>query len=55
MDPDPLALEPERMREMGYAVIDMLVARIRQRGWNVERIGSLRTLTQPIPARTASR
>jgi len=28
MDPDPLALEPERMREMGYAVIDMLVARI---------------------------
>jgi aromatic-L-amino-acid/L-tryptophan decarboxylase len=28
MDPDPLALEPERMREMGYAVVDMLVARI---------------------------
>src|SRR6187200_3211508 len=28
MDQDPLALEPERMREMGYAVVDMLVARI---------------------------
>jgi aromatic-L-amino-acid decarboxylase len=28
MDPDPLALDPERMREMGYAVVDMLVARI---------------------------
>ncbi len=28
MDPDPLALDPEAMREMGYAVVDMLVARI---------------------------
>ena len=28
MDRDPLALSPERMREMGYAVVDMLVARI---------------------------
>jgi len=28
MDPDPLALPPDRMREMGYAVVDMLVARI---------------------------
>jgi glutamate/tyrosine decarboxylase-like PLP-dependent enzyme len=28
MDPDPLALDRERMREMGYAVVDMLVARI---------------------------
>ena len=28
MDADPLALSPERMREMGYAVVDMLVARI---------------------------
>jgi hypothetical protein len=34
---------------------DMLVSRIRQRGWTVDRVGSLRTLTQPIPARTASR
>jgi hypothetical protein len=34
---------------------DMVVARIRERGWNVDRIGSLRNLTQPIPARTASR
>jgi hypothetical protein len=34
---------------------DMLVARIRERGWNVDRIGSLRTLTQQVPARTASR
>ena len=34
---------------------DMVVAHIRQRGWNVDRIGSLRTLTQPIPTRTASR
>jgi hypothetical protein len=36
-------------------LFDMVVAHIRQRGWNVDRIGSLRTLTQPIPARTASR
>jgi hypothetical protein len=36
-------------------VFDMVVARIRERGWTVDRIGSLRTLTQPIPARTASR
>jgi aromatic-L-amino-acid/L-tryptophan decarboxylase len=28
MDPDPLALDPEAMREMGYAVVDMLVARM---------------------------
>ena len=28
MDADPLALSPERMREMGYAVVDMLVARM---------------------------
>jgi aromatic-L-amino-acid/L-tryptophan decarboxylase len=28
MDRDPLALSPEQMREMGYAVVDMLVARI---------------------------
>jgi hypothetical protein len=34
---------------------DLIVARIRERGWNVDRIGSQRTLTQPIPARTASR
>jgi len=34
---------------------DLLVARIRERGWSVDRIGSVRTLTQPIPARTASR
>jgi len=34
---------------------DMLVGRIRQRDWNVDRVGSLRSLTQPIPARTASR
>ena len=34
---------------------DLLVARIRQNGWTVDRIGSARSLTQPIPARTASR
>jgi hypothetical protein len=34
---------------------DLLVARIRSRGWNVERIGSLRSLVQTIPARTALR
>lgn len=34
---------------------DLLVSRIRQRGWTVDRVGSLRTMTQPIPARTASR
>jgi len=34
---------------------DMLVSRIRERGWPVDRVGSLRTLAQPIPARTASR
>lgn len=28
MDQDPLALDPDRMREMGYAVVDMLVSRI---------------------------
>jgi glutamate/tyrosine decarboxylase-like PLP-dependent enzyme len=28
MDPDPLALAPDAMREMGYAVVDMLVARM---------------------------
>jgi hypothetical protein len=36
-------------------VFDLVVARIRDRGWTVDRIGSLRTLTQPVPARTASR
>ena len=34
---------------------DLLVARVRDRGWDVERVGSLRSLTQPFPARTASR
>ena len=34
---------------------DMIVARIRDRGWSADRIGSVRSLTQPIPARTASR
>jgi len=34
---------------------DMVVARIRERGWAVDRIGSVRSLIQPIPARTASR
>jgi hypothetical protein len=34
---------------------DMVVARIRERGWAVDRIGSIRSLIQPIPARTASR
>ena len=34
---------------------DMVVARIRDRGWAVDRIGSIRSLVQPIPARTASR
>jgi hypothetical protein len=35
--------------------VDMLVARIRERGWPVDRIGSLRAVVQPLPARTASR
>ncbi len=35
--------------------LDMVVARIRERGWAADRIGSVRSLTQPIPARTASR
>jgi len=34
---------------------DLVVARIRERGWAVDRIGSIRSLAQPIPARTASR
>jgi hypothetical protein len=34
---------------------DLLVQRIRTRGWDVERIGSLRSLTQPVPTRTAAR
>jgi hypothetical protein len=35
--------------------MDLLVARIRERGWTVDRIGSGRTLTQPTPGRTALR
>lgn len=35
--------------------MDVLVARIRERGWTVDRIGSVRSLTQPAPGRTASR
>jgi hypothetical protein len=35
--------------------LDLLVSRIRERGWQVDRIGSIRSLTQPIPARAASR
>jgi hypothetical protein len=35
--------------------VDLLVARIRERGWAVERIGSVRGVVQPLPARTASR
>ena len=34
---------------------DLLVDRIRQRGWNVDRVGSLRGMVQPLPPRTASR
>ena len=34
---------------------DMLVQRVRDRGWAVDRVGTLRSLTQPLPARTASR
>jgi hypothetical protein len=34
---------------------DLLVSRIRERGWTADRIGSVRTLAQPIPGRTASR
>ena len=34
---------------------DLVVARIRERGWAVDRVGSIRSLIQPIPARTASR
>jgi glutamate/tyrosine decarboxylase-like PLP-dependent enzyme len=28
MQPDPLALDPETMRDMGYAVVDMLIERV---------------------------
>jgi hypothetical protein len=34
---------------------DLVVSRIRERGWAADRIGSVRSLAQPIPARTASR
>jgi hypothetical protein len=34
---------------------DLLVQRIRDRGWAVDRVGTLRSMTQPLPARTASR
>ena len=34
---------------------DLIVARIRERGWAADRIGSVRSLTQALPARTASR
>jgi hypothetical protein len=36
--------------------LDLLMNRVRERGWQVDRIGSIRTLTQPVPPRkTASR
>lgn len=35
--------------------LDLLMARVRDRGWQVDRVGSIRTLTQPVPPRTASR
>jgi hypothetical protein len=35
--------------------VDVLVARIRERGWAVDRYGSIRGIVQPLPARTASR
>ena len=35
--------------------VDVLIARIRERGWAVDRLGSARALVQPMPARTASR
>ena len=34
---------------------DLLVERIRGRSWNVDRIGSVRTLAQPVPVRTAAK
>jgi len=34
---------------------DLLMARVRERGWRVDRVGSIRALTQPVPPRTASR
>jgi len=34
---------------------DIIVARVRERGWAADRIGSVRSLVQPLPARTASR
>jgi hypothetical protein len=35
--------------------LDIVAARIRDRGWTVDRVGSVRSLTQPLPGRTASR
>jgi hypothetical protein len=35
--------------------LDAVAARIRDRGWTVDRVGSVRSLTQPLPGRTASR
>jgi len=35
--------------------LDLLAARIHERGWTVDRIGSARSLEQPVPGRTASR
>ncbi len=34
---------------------DLILSRVRERGWAADRIGSVRSLAQPIPARTASR
>lgn len=35
--------------------LDLLMARVRDRGWTVERAGSFRAVTVPVPGRAASR
>jgi hypothetical protein len=35
--------------------LDVVAARIRERAWAVDRVGSVRSLTLPLPGRTASR
>ena len=35
--------------------LDLVLARVRERGWAADRIGSVRSIVQPIPTRTASR
>ena len=57
MDPDPLALDRETMRDMGYAVVDMLVDRIAALRTGpvltTETLGAMRERLTARPSETA--